>query len=165
MVRVVKTIPNLFTLANLVSGVFALVFIVNHFPRVATLFILLAALFDFLDGRIARKLRVTSELGVQLDSLADLVSFVVVPALALYETVPHHFLSTLSLILFPIAGALRLSRFNIRPTVGYFEGLPVPAAGITVGVLLWLPFVYSIVPIISVILSFLMVSTIRVKKF
>ncbi len=164
LLRFVESIPNLFTLSNLGSGVIALVFIANHLPTVATVFIFLSAVFDFLDGKVARKLKVASEFGVELDSLADIVSFGVVPALALYETVPHHLVSTLDLLFFPFAGALRLARFNTRPTVGYFEGLPIPAAGIITGLLLWAPVLYGIVPYVALLLAFFMVSKIRVKK-
>ncbi len=142
----------------------ALVFVANHHTKVATLFILLSAVFDMLDGKIARKLKVTSEIGVELDSLADIVSFGVVPSLALYETVPHDIVATLALLFFPFAGALRLARFNTRPTVGYFEGLPIPAAGIIVGLLLWWPILYDIAPYVALLLSLLMVSKVRIKK-
>lgn len=164
MFRIVETIPNLFTLSNLGSGVLALVFIVNHLPAVATVMILLSAFFDFLDGKVARKLKVASEFGVELDSLADIVSFGVVPALALYETVPHNIVSTLDLLFFPFAGALRLARFNTRPTVGFFEGLPIPAAGIILGLLLWCPGFSGVVQYVALLLSFLMVSKMRIKK-
>lgn len=130
--RIIRYFPNIFTLSNLGSGIVALVFIVNHLPLIATLFVVLSAVFDMLDGKIARSLKVTSEFGVELDSLADIVSFGVVPALALYETIPHQAASTMALMVFPIAGALRLARFNTRPTKGYFEGLPIPAAGLLV---------------------------------
>lgn len=164
LIRIVKTLPNFFTVGNLVCGVIAIVLIVHHKPQVAIFLILLSGLFDFLDGKIARKLKVTSEFGVELDSLADLVSFGVSPALALYEAVPHQVVSTLDLVFFPIAGALRLARYNTRPTVGFFEGLPITAAGIILGLLLWLPNFYYFVPYVALGLSFLMISKIRIRK-
>jgi CDP-diacylglycerol---serine O-phosphatidyltransferase len=162
--RIVQFAPNIFTLSNLGSGVIALTFIVNHLPLAATIFVLLSTFFDFMDGRVARSLKVTSEFGVELDSLADVVSFGVVPALALYETVPYHMVSVFALILFPLAGALRLARFNTRPTVGFFEGLPIPAAGLTLCFFLWFPISYALVPYIALLLSFLMISKLRIKK-
>lgn len=163
--RLIQAAPNFFTLANLGSGVIALVFIVNHLVLLTTVMILLSAVCDFLDGKVARKLKVNSEFGVELDSLSDVVSFGVVPGLALYETVPHHLISTLVLMLFPMAGALRLARFNTRPTIGYFEGLPIPAAGILIGLCLLLPFTYRILPYVAILLAILMVSKIRMIKF
>jgi CDP-diacylglycerol---serine O-phosphatidyltransferase len=165
LLRIVKFAPNIFTLSNLSCGVIALTFIVNHLPVISTLFVLLSTLFDFLDGRVARSLKVTSEFGVELDSLADVVSFGVVPALAVYEAVPYHVASIIALILFPIAGALRLARFNTRPTIGFFEGLPIPAAGLILCFFLWFPVSYVLLPFIAIILSFLMISKLRVKKF
>ncbi|ALS21768.1 CDP-diacylglycerol--serine O-phosphatidyltransferase [Paenibacillus sp. JMULE4] len=162
--RIIRYFPNIFTLSNLGSGIVALVFIVNHLPLIATLFVVLSAVFDMLDGKIARSLKVTSEFGVELDSLADIVSFGVVPALALYETIPHQAASTMALMVFPIAGALRLARFNTRPTKGYFEGLPIPAAGLLVCFLLWFPVLYGFTAYAALVLSILMVSKIRFKK-
>lgn len=164
MDRLIKAAPNLFTLSNLSCGVIALVFIVNHMPTFAILMIVFSTVFDFLDGKVARKLKVTSEFGVELDSLADLISFGVVPSLILYETVPHHVISTVDLIFFPIAGALRLARFNTRPTVGYFEGLPITAAGLILGILLWIPVVHPFTPYIALLLALLMISRLRVIK-
>lgn len=164
MVRIIHLFPNTFTLLNLGCGIVALVFIVNHLPIIATVLIVLAALFDLFDGRIARSLKVASEFGVELDSLADVVSFGVVPALALYETVPQHFASTIALMVFPMAGALRLARFNTRPTKGFFEGLPIPAGGLLLGLLLWFPSSYIFAPYAALILATLMVSKIRIKK-
>ncbi|MDB5085129.1 MAG: CDP-diacylglycerol--serine O-phosphatidyltransferase [Bacilli bacterium] len=165
MGRIIRAVPNLFTLSNLCFGVIALVFIVNHLPLVATLLILCSALCDLLDGKVARQFKVISEFGVELDSLADVVSFGVVPALQLYEAVPHQLVSTLALLVFPVAGALRLARFNTHPTIGYFEGLPIPAAGILIGLSLWIPALHRFVPVLALLLSLLMMSKLRVMKF
>lgn len=163
--RMIRFSPNIFTLANLGSGMISLVFIVNHLPRYATAFIFLSAFFDLFDGKVARALKVSSEFGVELDSLADVVSFGVVPALAFFESNPNELLSHLVLILYPFAGALRLARFNTRPTSGFFEGLPITAAGLTLGLLLWVPDWYQIVSCLALLLAILMVSKVRVKKF
>lgn len=160
-----QTIPNLFTLSNLGSGVVALVFIMNGMPQVVLFFMLLSAVFDYFDGKMARKFKVSGEFGAELDSLADVVSFGVVPALALFEAVPHSFIAKLALVFFPMAGALRLARFNINPTTGYFEGLPIPAAGIILGILLRIPELYGLSPWLALLLAWLMVSKIRVPKF
>ncbi len=155
-----KQIPNLFTLLNLFFGCLAIVCIMQ--PGVtftvdangenlvaiperitwASLFIALAAVIDFLDGFMARLLKVPSDLGKQLDSLADAVSFGVAPGLIAYQFLRLSFsqetdgLDTsiawlLPAFILPCAGAYRLARFNIDPSQGYnFKGVPIPAAGI-----------------------------------
>jgi CDP-diacylglycerol--serine O-phosphatidyltransferase len=157
----VRAIPNLFTIGNLLCGVFSITFIMNGFLELASMLIFLAAVLDFLDGRIARKLKVNSELGVELDSLADIVSFGVSPALLFHSIATPSILTSIAFILFPTMGALRLARFNVKPTIGYFKGLPIPAAGVSLaGMGL---FLYSNTWI-TILLALLMVSPIRVKK-
>jgi CDP-diacylglycerol--serine O-phosphatidyltransferase len=164
-----KQIPNLFTLLNLVFGCLAVIFILQNgitiiadnngtqlinIPEkiwMASLFIGLAALVDFLDGFIARLFKAGSEMGKQLDSLADLVSFGVAPAMIIYQFLRLSFsqeedgldVSMIWLtpaLLLPCAAAYRLARFNLDSTQAYsFKGLPVPAVGILVASL---PLIY-----------------------
>ncbi|PGY34550.1 CDP-diacylglycerol--serine O-phosphatidyltransferase, partial [Bacillus cereus] len=79
--QLVKVIPNLFTIGNLLCGVFSITLNMSEYLGAASILIFFSAVLDFLDGRIARKLKVNSEFGVELDSLADIVSFGVAPAL------------------------------------------------------------------------------------
>lgn len=161
-----KQIPNLFTLLNLVFGCIAIVCIlqtgetivytdatgfttVNMPEKIAmgSLFIFAAALVDFLDGFIARLFKASSEMGKQLDSLADVVSFGVAPGLILYQLLRISFareadgldVSVIALapaFLLPCAAAWRLAKFNLDSSQQYsFKGLPTPAAGITVAAL------------------------------
>jgi CDP-diacylglycerol--serine O-phosphatidyltransferase len=155
-----KQIPNLFTLLNLLFGCFAIICIMQ--PGVgftvdangenlitipekivwASLFIALAAVIDFLDGFIARLLKVPSELGKQLDSLADAVSFGVAPGLIAYQFLRLSYAQQtdgldvnmmwlIPAFILPCAGAYRLARFNIDPSQGYsFKGVPIPAVGL-----------------------------------
>jgi CDP-diacylglycerol--serine O-phosphatidyltransferase len=133
----------------------------NGYVRIAALFIFISAFLDLFDGRVARKLKVNSELGVELDSLADIVSFGVAPALLFHSLSAPSWLTSLAFILFPTMGALRLARFSVRPTVGYFLGIPITFAGlIMAGMSL---FLYSN-RFITIILAILMVTPIRVKK-
>jgi len=155
-----KQIPNLFTLANLFFGCLAIVSIMQsglsisydangenlvEIPEriyMASLFIAIAAVIDFFDGYIARLLKVPSELGKQLDSLADVVSFGVAPGMIIYQFLRLSFaqqeggleISTLLLLpafIVPCAGAYRLARFNIDTAQSYgFKGVPIPAIGI-----------------------------------
>jgi CDP-diacylglycerol--serine O-phosphatidyltransferase len=118
---------------------------------VASLFIGLAALVDFLDGLVARLFKATSPLGKQLDSLADVVSFGVAPGMILYQFLRMSFfrqenaldVSSLWLLpafLIPCAGAYRLARFNIDDSQQYgFKGVPIPAAGLLIASL---PLIY-----------------------
>lgn len=144
---IVRSIPNTITCLNLLSGCLA---ILMSFSPVAVMawgwygwqwaiaFIFAAAVFDFLDGLAARTLHAYSDIGKELDSLSDLVSFGVAPAFLLYNTLNQlHSAQTDScawlhwlVFLIPLMGALRLARFNVRDAEGdnsVFHGLPIPA--------------------------------------
>jgi CDP-diacylglycerol--serine O-phosphatidyltransferase len=156
-----KQIPNLFTLANLFLGCMAIVSIMQtgltlsidandgqnlvEIPEriyMASIFIVAAAVVYFFDGFVARLLKVPSEMGKQLDSLADVVSFGVAPGLIIYQFLRLSFAQQaggldvsaaflLPAFIVPCAGAYRLARFNIDTEQGYgFKGVPIPAAGI-----------------------------------
>ena len=159
--HIVRVLPNLFTIGNLVCGVLSITSNMSGLIKVSSLFIFCSALLDFLDGRIARKLKVNSELGIELDSLADIVSFGVAPALLFHTLTTPSILTSLAFVLFPTMGALRLARFNIKPTIGYFRGLPIPAAGVTLAGMAF--FLYSNAWV-TLILALLMVSPFRFKK-
>ncbi|KQL42024.1 CDP-diacylglycerol--serine O-phosphatidyltransferase [Bacillus sp. FJAT-25509] len=159
--QVVKSIPNLLTIGNLLCGVLSITFNMSGLIMISSIFIFIAAFFDLLDGRVARKLKVNSEFGVELDSLADIVSFGVAPALLFHSISAPSILTSLAFILFPTMGALRLAKFSAKPTIGYFKGLPIPAAGLPLAGMGM--FFYSNAWI-TLILAFLMVSPIRFKK-
>jgi len=93
--------PNALTLANLACGLFSLITAINGFHRFAALFIFLAAVCDFFDGRVARRLGITSNIGAQLDSLADVVSFGVAPAILAHSMRNWSFLMFIAFISFP----------------------------------------------------------------
>jgi CDP-diacylglycerol--serine O-phosphatidyltransferase len=159
--HLIRSIPNLFSLGNLLSGVFSITFAMNGYFRMASLLIFLSAFLDSFDGKIARKLKVNTRVGVELDSLADIVSFGVAPALLLYTMSEPSWVTSLAFILYPTMGALRLARFNANPTVGYYIGIPITLAGLIMA-LLGL-FMYSN-PFIAILLALLMVSPFRIKK-
>ena len=127
-------LPNLLTAGNLFFGFFSLVKSMQGQYLWAAGAILLASIFDILDGRVARLTRSTSEFGVQFDSLCDLISFGLAPALLMYQ----YGLSGVGRIgwilcfIFLACGALRLARFNVQSSIGKtdgdFTGLPIPAA-------------------------------------
>lgn len=157
-----KQIPNIFTLLNLILGCMAIVCILQNgitiqynaegaqfidIPEkiaLASLFMGLAAVVDFLDGFVARLFSATSEMGKQLDSLADVVSFGVAPSMIIYQFLRMSFareeggieVSYLWLapaFIIAAAGAYRLARFNIDTNQQYgFKGVPIPAAGLLI---------------------------------
>lgn len=137
-IRVV--LPNLVTLAALSMGLTAIRFAMESKFRIAVLAIIVAAVLDGLDGRLARALRGTTRFGAELDSLADFVDFGVAPALILYFSSLHRIESFgwFAALVFVIAAALRLARFNVmledpdRPSWhgNFFTGMPAPAGAI-----------------------------------
>lgn len=178
-------IPNTITLLNLVFGCIAISMIVQGNVEQGAKFIIISLVMDFLDGLSARTLKAYSDTGKQLDSLADMVSFGVAPAMILHilvvqdlwlrgdtGTMMAQVLPYLPFIL-PVCSAMRLARFNIDDEqTSYFKGLPTPASAIVV---ISLPFIRTssenflagpagdswFLIMLSVILSFLMVSDIK----
>ena len=128
-----KMIPNLLTLMNLFSGCIGVVFAFTSDPRMVSLMIFISLILDYLDGAAARLLNVKSELGKELDSLADLVSFGLLPALIAYMILRAGDFPHLAYVAFLITvmSAYRLAKFNLdtRQTVN-FIGLPTPANAI-----------------------------------
>tara|TARA_R110002049_G_C8987377_1_gene548774 strand:+ start:115 stop:822 length:708 start_codon:yes stop_codon:yes gene_type:complete len=130
-----KYIPNTLTLLNLLCGSIAVIFVVNNNFVATSLFVFLGIFFDFFDGFAARKLHVQSALGVQLDSLADMVTSGLVPGLIVYKLFEMSDLSWDELNILPflglaitLASAYRLAKFNIdEDQQAYFKGLPTPA--------------------------------------
>jgi CDP-diacylglycerol---serine O-phosphatidyltransferase len=134
----VYILPNLITTGNLFFGFFSIIKSMNgHFGWAAAA-IFLAAIFDILDGRVARLTKGTSEFGVQYDSLCDCVSFGVAPAFLMYQygLLELGRIGWVACFMFMACGALRLARFNVLSSIGKasgdFTGLPIPMAAITV---------------------------------
>jgi CDP-diacylglycerol--serine O-phosphatidyltransferase len=134
-----KLIPNILTLLALCSGMTAIRFGLEEHWRQAVIAILVAGIFDGIDGRIARLLKGTSEFGAELDSLSDFVSFGVAPALVMYLWSVQGLLSLgwMVALLFTICCGLRLARFNTQigadlPPYAYnfFTGVPAPAGAL-----------------------------------
>lgn len=159
---------NVLTITNLSLGGIAILVNLNGQLNLSLLFIFIAALADRFDGLVARRLNIESELGKQLDSMSDIVSFGIAPALLLYQgsLQMFGFPGMFFTILFIGCGAFRLARFNITDSNGYFTGLPITAAGC----LLTLSFLgihflppYSFLFII-LILSILMIASFKLKK-
>lgn len=135
-------IPNSLTLLNLLSGVIGILFVLQGKVESGAYFIFLSAFFDFLDGFAARLLNVAGEIGKQLDSLADLVSFGVLPGFIIFKICESNteliWLPYLTLIL-PLLSAYRLAKFNIDTRQSdRFIGLPTPANALFFSTLLFL---------------------------
>lgn len=131
-------IPNSITCLNLISGCIAIVMAFKGCYGWASIAIAAAAVFDFLDGAMARLMKAYSAVGKELDSLSDLVSFGVAPAAMVYNILPEEY--SWIAISIPVCGALRLARFNVdtRQTTP-FIGLPIPANAIFwIGAVSWM---------------------------
>ncbi|NND07168.1 MAG: CDP-diacylglycerol--serine O-phosphatidyltransferase [Saprospiraceae bacterium] len=135
----VRFLPNLLTLSNLFSGCLGIVFIFSDRPLAAVICVGICLLADFLDGLVARLLHMNQPIGIQLDSLSDVVSFGVVPGMMLYQMLhqvdafdgPIGDILPYTAFIFPLFGAYRLARFNIEAGSGdSFSGLPIPAAAV-----------------------------------
>ncbi|NWG01347.1 MAG: CDP-diacylglycerol--serine O-phosphatidyltransferase [Syntrophaceae bacterium] len=171
-------LPNLFTTGNLFCGFWAIISVFQEKFFYAAVAILLACVFDILDGKVARLSGATSKFGVQYDSLADLVSFGIAPALLAFSWAlrPYGKFGWLAAFVFVACGALRLARFNVQSSSGevkYFKGLPIPAAAsmVALTILLYLRLIETawvkdiIILIMIWVLAFLMVSNIRYFSF
>ena len=131
--RGVAILPSLFTVANMFCGYYAIILAFKHQFEWAATMIVISGILDSLDGRIARMTGSTSDFGKELDSLVDFLSFGVAPALILYHWGFKDLGRTgwLFAFLLPVAGAMRLARFNVQAgkvDKRYFVGLPIPAA-------------------------------------
>lgn len=174
--RGVSLLPSLFTLANLFCGWACVVYAMRGELAVAAPFIGVAVVLDMLDGRIARMTGTSSDFGVQLDSLADLISFGMAPAVLAFRwgLEPLGRLGWAIGFVFLTAAALRLARFNIQTNTdkAYFVGLPSPAAaGIPAATVFFFPEGLHTYPqallgmAVMLAPALLMVSTIRFRSF
>ena len=186
MERIKKNIPNLITLGNLTCGLLSILFAFEGNLALAGGLIFYGAILDFFDGFAARLLKVNSEIGKQLDSMADMVTFGVAPGILMYQLIAmtnenplgishmgimekigiSHVL-TISLIAFliPIFSAIRLAKFNIDTRqISSFIGLPTPAAAIfiaslpIIGANYYTNFSLELLIVSTVILSILLVA-------
>lgn len=177
MIKAIRNnIPNSITSLNLLCGCLACIAAFHCFDPMcgtalkgyecAFILIALAAVADFCDGLVARALHAVSNIGAELDSLADLVSFGIAPAMVLYNMMlgqgAGHW--ALMAMLLPVFGALRLARYNVDPTQGtVFTGLPIPAHAIFwIGFLAW--YAMHPVPLWAVILLIVALSLLMVCR-
>ncbi len=175
----VYILPNLLTSASLFAGFYSIVACLdNQFERAAVA-ILVSAVLDGLDGRIARLTGTTSKFGVEYDSLADLVAFGLAPAILIFTWALRPFgrYGWLAAFLYVVCGALRLARFNVQISSvesKRFNGLPIPAAACLVATTVLMFFYFGrgsettrhiTVLILVYALAFLMISNIKYYSF
>ncbi|MDA7769919.1 CDP-diacylglycerol--serine O-phosphatidyltransferase [Candidatus Pelagibacter sp.] len=175
-------LPNALTLINVCIGLSSIKFALDEKYELSIIAIIFAAIFDALDGRVARLLKGTSLVGKELDSLADLISFGVAPAFIMYFWSLNNLgkFGWLITMIYVVCVALRLARFNVSSNLepswkdNYFEGVPSPAAGIMV----LIPLILSlseiniitinydiVVPTFFIMISFLLISKIPTYAF
>ncbi|MCT4620629.1 MAG: CDP-diacylglycerol--serine O-phosphatidyltransferase [Marinisporobacter sp.] len=126
-----KQIPNIFTLLNLVLGILAILSVFRENYTIASVLIILAGIMDRMDGKLARKLDVVSDFGKELDSLCDLISFGVAPAVLIWN------LNLIGIgrigigvtLIFVICGTIRLARYNVVDFEGVYKGIPITLCG------------------------------------
>lgn len=181
MKKGIYVLPNLVTVCSTFCGFYAIIASFKEDYVYAAWAIMIASIFDGLDGKIARLTHSTSKFGVQLDSLSDVISFGVAPGVLIYTWALQPFgrIGWVGAFLFVVCGALRLARYNVQAETSeakYFTGLPIPAAAITIASFvlfyesLWKDQevrTYLIV-VLTYLLAFLMVSTVRyhsIKEF
>lgn len=156
-------IADFFTLGSLVCGMLAIFFAITKSFTVAALLMLVCVVLDMLDGYVARAMKQKNTFGGELDSLCDIVAFGVSPIVFGYMqglNTPWHLLI---FMLFIIAGALRLARFNVI-SLPYYEGLPITLNGVLIPLLYFLKIFNNYTIFIYLIMALLMVSSIRIKK-
>lgn len=162
-----KYIPNILTFSNLTFGILSIIQVINKNYFLSTVLIISAALVDRYDGKIARALNVSSEIGKELDSLADLISFGVAPAfLILYKFgLNNNLLGITIIMLYVICGCYRLAKYNITEFDGAFLGVPITICGMILALISLLNIESKIIIILFVFsLAYLMVSKLKLKK-
>jgi CDP-diacylglycerol--serine O-phosphatidyltransferase len=182
--QVVVVMPSAFTLGNLFFGFWAIVSAFNGNFRWAGWFIVFAGILDMLDGRVARLSGTGTRFGAELDSLVDVISFGVAPALLMYflDFSNAGRFAWILCYIYVVAVALRLARFNVlsagKPSTGWFTGMPSPAAGMTLAAyypfsqtnwyrasLAYLDLQHEGLVVLMLLLAVLMLSNVKYPKF
>ncbi|WP_026895963.1 CDP-diacylglycerol--serine O-phosphatidyltransferase [Clostridiisalibacter paucivorans] len=164
-------IPNFFTLLNLTFGVLAIIYIFYGNYYMSSLLILIAALSDRFDGKLARKFEATSCIGKELDSLCDLISFGVAPTVLVWNMrlIDIGVIGIIITVLYTISGAYRLARYNTMEFDGIYYGVPITMAGGIIAIVALYNIKYNIniyaLSSLMLLLSYAMISTkIKLKK-
>jgi len=183
-ITLLSILPHLFTVSSIFCGMYAIIQATDGTAAdrfyLASVAILFAVIFDSVDGRVARMTKTESDFGLQMDSLADVISFGVAPAILVYQWGLTHFglVGMLVAFVYAACGALRLARFNVlaasaAATPKHFVGLPIPlAAASLVSLVLWhfkmggVQLSYQpLLIVVVLLLGLLMISNVRYRTF
>jgi CDP-diacylglycerol--serine O-phosphatidyltransferase len=181
-ITLLSILPHLFTVSSIFCGMYAIIQATDGTAAdrfyLASVAILFAVIFDSVDGRVARMTKTESDFGVQMDSLADVISFGVAPAILVYQWGLTHFglVGMLVAFFYAACGALRLARFNVLAASGstkHFVGLPIPLAAASIVSLVLLHFKMGgvqlgyqpLLIVVVLLLALLMISNIRYRTF
>jgi CDP-diacylglycerol--serine O-phosphatidyltransferase len=160
-------IADIFTVGNLCCGIVSILLAQNGFFDLSALLLFLAVVFDVLDGKIAGQMHQKNLFGKQIDSMSDLVSFGVAPALLFYSLGSPGVVGIIVVLFFVVCGMLRLARYNISEGTG-FEGIPISVNGVLFPVLFLVfgsyPQSLNYWPMVFLIQGFLMISTLKVSR-
>jgi len=156
-------LPNFISLSSIMCGFISLYLASLNEIKFAAIMILLGGFLDSIDGKIARALKATNKMGKEIDSLADMTTFGMATGFLIYQGSLYHFgiLGLLVAAFIPMFSAIRLARFNVKPTKGYFEGVPTTWTGTSIAILqgfyynLFSPYFYLFY---TIVISFLMIS-------
>lgn len=147
--KTINAIPSVFTIGNMVCGMMSLLNVANENFIQACYFLVGSYIMDILDGRIARMIKAETEIGIELDSFSDWLSFGIAPAYMIYEFALKEYgiFAYPVVLIYVVCGALRLARFNLKSLSGessktHFQGLPIPAAA---GIIIFFVLSYSII--------------------
>jgi len=154
---------DIFTLANVIFGLLAILFIINENYIFAIISLFLAVIADYTDGKIAKKLKQESIFGKELDSLADTISFGVAPAIFGFSLIQTP-LAMVSFTIFLFCGILRLARYNIMDVKDGYAGMPITLNGIIIPLIFLAKVPFEYYPYIYILLGILMISNLRFKK-
>lgn len=163
-------LADIISIGNILSGLASIFSSINGNFKIASVFLFLAVIFDYYDGKTARKTNTENDFGKQIDSLCDITSFIIAPVIFAYSIGLQDPIHMIIYSIYTATGVLRLARYNITGTLEngkYFEGLPVPASIILPP--LYFIFIYfgitlNLWIILYLIHAILMVSTIKIRK-
>jgi len=156
-------LSNLITMLNILAGYFSIIFSINHNYAIAAALLLIAVIFDFLDGKIASFLKKENEFGKNLDSLSDVISFGAAPVVFGLALINNLFAVT-AFSIFLICGIIRLAKFNTLKFRGYYYGMPITINGIIIPFIYFLKLPPEYYPYTYLILAVAMISNFRIKK-
>ena len=164
--KLIKT-ADFFTLGNALFGLIAIIALLKNEFAISAVCMLLSVVFDYLDGKVARIMKNESEFGKELDSLSDVISFGVAPAIFGFSIMQLNLelsFGFVAIVFFMFCGMLRLARFNIMKIKGFFAGMPITTNGIIIPAVYFLNLRNDLYPFLFLILGILMISNFRLKK-